>query len=190
MRLIARSVWLVGLSGGGKSTVGPFLAERLGFQFFDLDSVVQELANDTISGLFHAGGESKFRKLEASASDALQKKHEVVVATGGGWMARNDIPKIWEGCIRAWLRVSPEVALHRLGEDVKNLRPMLVGSEPLSVLTGMLLLREGAYAEAEIEVDTVGRRPEEVAEVIHHRLLGDDIESATPNLKEEFGKNT
>ena len=190
MRLTARSVWLVGLSGGGKSTVGPFLAERLGYQFFDLDSVVQELANDTISGLFRVGGESHFRELEASASGVLQQKHEVVVATGGGWMARNDIPKIWEGCIRVWLRVSPEVAIHRLGEDVGNLRPMFVGSEPLSALTGMLLLRERAYAEAEIEVDTVGRRPEEVAEVIHHRLLGDDTESATPILKEEFGKNT
>lgn len=190
MRLIARSVWLVGLSGGGKSTVGPFLADRLGFQFFDLDSVAQELANDTIPGLFRAGGESHFRKLEASASGVLQQKHEVVVATGGGWMARNDISKIWEGCIRVWLRVSPEVAIHRLGKDVGTLRPMLAGSEPLSALKGMLLLREGFYAEAEIEVDTVGRRPEEVAEVIHHRLLGDDTESVTSNLKEEFGKNT
>jgi shikimate kinase len=172
--MIARSVWLVGLSGGGKSTVGLLLAKRLGYQFFDLDSAIQELANDTIPSLFHAGGESHFRELEASESGVLQRKHEVVVATGGGWMARNDIPKIWEGCIRVWLRVSPEVALHRLGENAETLRPMLVGPERLSALKGMLLLREGAYAEAEIEVDTVARRPEEVAEAIHHRLLGDD----------------
>ena len=186
----ARSVWLVGLSGGGKSTVGALLAERLGYKFVDLDGVVQELAGETIPDLFRVSGESRFRVLEASASRALRRQHEVVVATGGGWMARDDIRTVWEGCIRVWLRVSPEIAIHRLGKNVGAMRPLLVGPDPLGTLRGMLLVRESAYADAEIEVNTGGQGPEEVTEAVHRRLLAEGTESAISSLKEEFGKNT
>ncbi len=164
------SIWLVGLSGSGKSTVGPILARRLEFEFVDLDSRIEELAGASIPSIFKNGGQGKFRALEASAADGLAAEVRTVVATGGGWMARRDIDRNSHGRLRVWLRVSPETAMNRIGEG-GGTRPLLAGGNVRKRLTNLLESRAEGYAEAEFHVDTDSRGPEQVAGAILRELV-------------------
>ncbi|MDX1579229.1 MAG: shikimate kinase [Gemmatimonadota bacterium] len=166
------SLWLVGLSGSGKSTVGPPLARRLGYDFLDLDDRVEELAGLTVEEIFAMEGERVFRALEAEASREAMARSAVVVATGGGWMARTDLERTRRGCMRLWLRVRPETAIHRLSGSGagSRRRPLLAGSDPEGKLRRLLALREPAYAEAELHVNTEGREPEDVVSRIIERI--------------------
>ncbi|MCG8466955.1 MAG: shikimate kinase [Gemmatimonadetes bacterium] len=167
-----RSVWLVGLSGSGKSTTGPLVADRIGFDFVDLDAQIQRKTGETIPQIFRTGGEPRFRRLEAAATSEIATLAGVVVATGGGWMARSDVERVGEGRVRVWLRVSPEVAIHRLGDGVGSGRPLLDAPDPEAALTALYRARKPAYAEAELSVETDGRSPVEVAEEVVRRLEG------------------
>ncbi len=164
-----RRIWLVGLSGAGKSTVGPLLARRLGYRFIDLDGQIEELAGETISHVFRTGGEAEFRRLEARAAARVAEVTDVVVATGGGWMARRDIDRTSGGRVRVWLRVRPETAIHRLSrdraQDRAQPRPLLAGPRPEAALSALLAARETAYAEAELTLETDGLEPEQLVEV-------------------------
>lgn len=160
----------MGLSGAGKSTTGPILAERLGYDFIDLDLRIEVSAGETIAELFRRGGESLFRRLEAEATSEVRGLERTVVATGGGWMARRDLERKWDGCTRVWLRVGPETAIHRLGRFAGSERPLLDDPDPLGVLTALLAEREPAYSEAELGVWTDARSPVEVAEEVQQRL--------------------
>lgn len=179
---IPRSIWLVGLSGAGKSTVGPILAGQLGWDFVDLDGLVEELGGRTVSQVFREDGEAAFRGLEAEAAALAAGFGEVVVSTGGGWMARRDLDRAAEGRIRVWLRVRPEVAIHRLSKDGEAERPLLARPDPEAALAAVFAKREAAYAEAELSVETEGLGPEEVAAEVLRRLrtygIGGSAESA------------
>lgn len=156
---------MVGLPAAGKSTVGPLLAERMGYEFVDLDALVEDVAQMAIADIFREGGEKGFREAEALASDSLLARRRIVVATGGGWMARDDIERGPAGCVRVWLRVSPVAGMERLGSQ-RDSRPLLGGEAGGSVLAELLAGREQAYGEAELVVDTAGRTPAEVAELV------------------------
>lgn len=165
------SVWLVGLSGAGKSTVGPIVANALGFDFVDLDDAVEETVGATVSEIFRRGGESAFRAAEARASDRLLERRRLVVATGGGWMARDDISRGPPGCVRVWLRVSPVAAFARLDGE-RGCRPLLSEGDGEGRLAALLAARGDAYGEAEIVVDTTDLDPAEVAGLVVKRLSG------------------
>ena len=165
MSSVPRKIWLVGLSGAGKSTIGPLLAQRLGYRYVDLDREVEALAGETIPRLFGVGGEAEFRRFEARAASRAARATDVVVATGGGWMARRDIDRASGGRVRVWLRVRPETAIHRLSREGAEARPLLAGPDPAVALATLLAAREAAYAEAEVVLETDGREPEDVVEV-------------------------
>ncbi|MDE2663172.1 MAG: AAA family ATPase [Gemmatimonadota bacterium] len=158
-------IWLVGLSGSGKSTMGPILARRLGYRFVDLDREIEARAGESISRVFRRRGEGEFRRLEAAAAARVAREKDVVVATGGGWMARRDIDRSSDGRVRVWLRVRPETAIHRLSQEGAEVRPLLAGPDPEAALAALLAAREAAYAEAEVVLETDGREPEDVVEV-------------------------
>ena len=159
------SIWLVGLSASGKSTVGPLVAETLGYAFIDMDSRIAARAGLGVAGIFADGGENRFRQIEAEVSDDLLEASRIVVATGGGWMARRDIRRGPPGCVRVWLRVSPVAASARLAGATET-RPLLAERDPLPTLERLLASRKAAYAQAELHVDTTARTPDDVADEI------------------------
>lgn len=167
------SIWLVGLSAAGKSTVGPLLADRLGYEFIDLDDRIEAERGRTVAEIFGEEGEESFRGAEARVSAALLGRPRIVVATGGGWMAREDIPRNAVGCVRVWLRVSPEAAIARLGEE-RSTRPLLDGVAPLGSIEGLLARRIGHYREAEVTIDTDGMAPLQVVDAVLQWLRRDD----------------
>jgi len=173
MAMWPASIWLVGLSAAGKSTVGPLLADRLGYEFVDLDTRIEAERGRTVAEIFDEEGEESFRAAEATVSDALLARTHIVVATGGGWMARDDIARSASGCVRVWLRVTPEASIARLGKETAT-RPLLQGPAPLGALEALLASRIGAYREAEVTVDTDGLDPSGVVDAVLEQLRRGD----------------
>ncbi len=78
------NVYLIGMPGSGKTTLGRLVAAQLGRQFVDLDAVIEEQAGKTISAIFADVGESGFRQKESVALTTLARQEGLLVATGGG----------------------------------------------------------------------------------------------------------
>lgn len=160
---------MVGFMAAGKSTVGRRVAVETGYAFVDLDELVERLAGRPVPEIFRAGGEEAFRELEARATGRLDERREVVVAAGGGWMARPDLRSRWREAVRVWLKVGPEAAVARLGDRLES-RPMLGEEDPVAAARELLERRRADYERAEVAVETEGRSPEEVAREALRRL--------------------
>lgn len=148
------AVILVGLPGSGKTTVGRAVADLLGWPFIDFDEEIERRENTTIAEIFQTRGESAFRKLEAQLSSELVGRHEAILAPGGGWITQAAAAALLRPPARIiYLRVSPEVAVARLG-DKAQLRPLLRSENPLASLRRLYDERRLAYSEADLELDT------------------------------------
>jgi shikimate kinase len=161
-----RRVLLVGFMAAGKSTVGPILARDLGWRFVDLDECVEEEEGCSIAEVFRLRGEAHFREVEDRLTRGMLQEDRVVLGSGGGWAAHpgrlHDLP---DGTRSVWLRVSPEEAVRRSG-DQPGERPLLRGPDPLQEAHDLLAAREVQYVDADLEVDTEGRTPEDVTAYI------------------------
>jgi shikimate kinase len=166
-------VWLVGMMGAGKSTVGRELARRLGRRFVDSDEEIERAAGASVAEIFAAEGEASFRRREREAVGSLRASG-AVVALGGGAVAQPSLRRLLAGCgVMVYLRAAPETLLARVGDA--EARPLLAGlgaSERLERVRALLAEREPAYAEAALCVDTDGLAPVEVAERILAGLAG------------------
>ena len=146
-------IFLVGLSGSGKSTTGAELARKLGWDFIDADREIEREDGRPVTQIFAEDGEARFRELEAVTLKALACRSRVVVATGGGaptTAAGRDA--IGRG-FSAWLDASPKVACERLLRDPgTEERPLLKGN-PEARLATMLDARRSFYARSDTRVD-------------------------------------
>lgn len=159
---------LLGLPGAGKSTVGPLVADAIGRPFVDLDAEIEARDGRTIARIFAESGEPFFRDLERrltvefTAADAPP----AVIAPGGGWVESAANRALFGGVAAAvYLRVSPEVALARMGAAVEA-RPLLAGPEPARKLADLLARREPLYLQSNHTVSVDSLSPAEVASSI------------------------
>ena len=156
---------LVGLPGSGKSTVGPMIAERLSLGFVDLDERIERAAGRSVSQIFEHEGEAGFRDRELAATRALAGEPGQVVAPGGGWITRPEaVALVSPPGTLAWLKVSPERALERLGGGVAS-RPLLQG-DPIARMRSLLLARGESYAKAGLVVDVEDLSPQQVTSAL------------------------
>jgi shikimate kinase len=81
------NIVLIGMPGSGKTSLGSIIAERLGFDFYDIDQYIEKKENKSISEIFLLG-ESHFRQIESEAVREVSLKKSVVIATGGGVVTR------------------------------------------------------------------------------------------------------
>lgn len=158
------TVWLVGMMGAGKSTVGPALAGRLGRRFVDLDTEIERMAGISIVEIFRRETEAGFRRRERQAI-ARWAGRQVVVALGGGAVAQPGAAARLRACgVVVYLRASVATLLARLG-DCRD-RPLLrdLSSEARSARVEALLReRRRAYESASVVLDVDGLTPEVVA---------------------------
>ena len=166
-----RAVVLVGFMGAGKSTVGRALAERVTWDFVDLDTRIEAFTGRTIPEIFAEDGESAFRELEARIGREVLAGDHLVIATGGGWAAADgrieDLPK---DVLSVWLRVSPELAVTRVGRQAPG-RPMLTGAEdPVAAAAELLARREPRYHRAALHIDTESDPVDAIVERIRQTL--------------------
>ncbi|HRK40156.1 MAG TPA: shikimate kinase [Burkholderiaceae bacterium] len=150
------SVFLVGLPGSGKSTVGRQLARRLGLQFLDSDHVIEERLGCSIREYFDREGEAAFRDLEQATVDELSQLPDTVLSTGGGTVLREANRQVLHS--RGWvvyLKSHPAELYRRLRHD--KTRPLLQVGDPLQKLKDLYHVRDPLYREVAHHVLETGR---------------------------------
>ncbi|MEX0935318.1 MAG: shikimate kinase [Gemmatimonadota bacterium] len=164
-----RRILLVGFMGSGKSTVGPLLAEALGWEFKDADRVVETVEGRGIAQIFTDDGEAEFRRVEHRVTMELLREDDLVVASGGGWPCREQrMEAIGDDTLSIWLRVGPERSLERVQAE-RHRRPLLDVDDPLAVIDELLADREPYYSRARWSVDTDRHSPLEIVRrVLEH----------------------
>lgn len=174
-------VALVGLPGGGKSTVGRQLARRLGARFLDADAVLEERIGMPIRSYFEQHGEQPFRDLEERVIEELTSPDQgpLILATGGGAVLSEANRKcLHERSTVIYLRSTPEELFKRLRHDTQ--RPLLQVADPLAKLRELHAQRHPLYEEvAHYRVDT--GRPS-VATLVNMIMMQLDLAGLLPAL--------
>lgn len=161
-------IFLVGISGGGKSTAGRLLAERLGWDFADSDEEIERESGRTVQELFAEEGEDAFRKLELQALMRLAQREPIVVATGGGAVTIPEARNLMGEGFVVWLSVEPDEAARRLAADPETAtRPLLAG-DPRARLDALLQARRNLYEAADAAISVDDLSPELVASELAH----------------------
>lgn len=154
-------IFLVGLSGSGKSTVAALIARRLGWDTADTDAMIEHAAGQSIPEIFRDEGEASFRERERAALQSLAGLDHLVVATGGGAILTPESRRAVASGFVVWLAVSPAGAASRLHATAHG-RPLLEGGAE-ERLTALLDARARYYELADVAVDVDGLKPDEVA---------------------------
>jgi shikimate kinase len=160
-----RSVVLVGLMGSGKSTVGALVAARTGRAFVDVDAVIEHETGKTVRELWEEGGEAAYRSLESDAVlRTLRDDTPSVLAAPGGVVLDPVVRSALAGRFVVWLRTRPTTLAGRVRPG--DHRPLL-GDRPAETLGIMAEERGDLYQQvATATVDTDGRTPDDVADVV------------------------
>lgn len=164
---------LVGLSGTGKSTVAPLLAERRGVVVVDLDRLLEQRFGRPVAQVFLEDGEPEFRRAEAELLAEVLVGPPAVIATGGGAVLDPESRRrLADAAFVVWLSAPIDLLVRRLS-DVAERRPLLV-DDPATALRAMAAERDALYREvADLVVDVEHRSPEEIADVVDHATTGE-----------------
>jgi shikimate kinase len=150
----SNNIFLVGMMGAGKTTVGRALARRLARSFVDSDQEIETKTGVRISVIFDIEGEAGFRRREAEALERLTAMDNLVLATGGGAVlqAQNRECLRTRGCV-IYLHGQPKDLWLRTRND--RTRPLLQTEDPRARLEQMYVQRDPLYREvADLVVDT------------------------------------
>ncbi|MDQ2729132.1 MAG: shikimate kinase [Actinomycetota bacterium] len=159
-------VFLVGMMGAGKSTVGSILACRLGWRYRDSDDEIVAQRGLTVPEIWRTEGEPAFRAEEGTVLRAAAASLQpVVVAVGGGALLEvANRAVLAEAGLVVWLRADVATLASRVGSGEG--RPLLDGDAP-AALTRIYEQRRSVYQTvAEVTIDVDGRSPDAVADVV------------------------
>ena len=157
-----RRIALIGLRGGGKSTLGRLLAERLDVPFIELDREIERRSGATLSEIFDMFGQETFRRAEREALDDVLRQHRnFVIATSGSIVTEpGTLELLLASCFTVWVRAEPEEHMKRVMAQ-GDMRPMANSARAMDDLISILKSREPLYAKAEIALTTTGQTPEQ-----------------------------
>jgi len=148
-----KKIFLVGMPGSGKSTVGRLLAARLGLDFYDLDSEIELGQDRSIADIFEDGEENLFRRIEsATLLRFLKRENRFVMATGGGTPCfHNGIKLMNESGVTVYLDTPIDILINRTGKKLH--RPLLQSNRD-STIKKLLNDRQSCYSQAIYALDT------------------------------------
>ncbi|MFV0284532.1 MAG: shikimate kinase [Castellaniella sp.] len=153
-----RPIFLIGMMGAGKTTIGRQLAAALGREFADLDHVIEARCGVRIATIFDIEGEAGFRRRETAMLDEYTLRPGLVLATGGGAVMAADNRRMLgeRGCV-VYLRAGIDDLYRRVARD--RHRPLLRADDPRQRIVDLLAQREPLYESvADITLDT-GQQP-------------------------------
>lgn len=170
-------IYLAGFMGAGKSTVGPILANTIGWDFYDLDKLIEKKENRKIRDIFEQSGEAYFRNVESKTLKDLSECSNAIIALGGGAIINKDNFNLMKRTGKiVYLKASPEHIYERLKH--KRDRPILLNASGEGVTKQELMQkinklfdeRKRYYENADITVETdnipVGRTVDDLAHLI------------------------
>lgn len=148
------NIFLVGMMGAGKTTIGKALAARMKRRFVDTDRLLTERTGVPVSTIFEIEGETGFRRRESDVLHELVREPGCIIATGGGAILREESRRLMhDSGIVVYLRARPEHLWERLRHDTT--RPLLATPDPRATLEALLAARDPLYREcAHLVVDT------------------------------------
>ncbi len=162
--MVPGNVFLVGMMGAGKSTVGKALARRLGRAFVDCDREIVERTGVPIATIFEIEGEEGFRRRESQVLAELAARRGAVVATGGGAVLAEENRRTMRASGTViYLRVSLDHLHERTRRDTA--RPLLATGDRRATLGALLEKRDPFYREAaDLVVDSGAQSPGTLAQ--------------------------
>jgi shikimate kinase len=168
---IRGNIFLVGLMGAGKTSVGRRLARRLGKTFYDSDEEIERATGVKISVIFEIEGEAGFRAREAKMLAELVAQSDIVLATGGGAVLSADNRRLLtENGVVIYLRAVAADLWQRTRHD-RN-RPLLKTDQPLAKLEQLFAKRDPLYRSvADIIVDTGSQSLGSLVERVEQQLI-------------------
>jgi shikimate kinase len=158
-------VYLAGFMGSGKSTIGPILANTIGYDFADLDRMIEQVEGRSVSRIFGENGEAYFRKRERELITSLSTQLHLVVSLGGGTLVDpSSLQTIIQTGILVYIKLEPELLFQRLQR--RSDRPLLtdregnrLSPEELRKRIGQLYAsREPLYSRADVTIEADERR--------------------------------
>jgi XRE family aerobic/anaerobic benzoate catabolism transcriptional regulator len=152
---------LLGLRGGGKSTLGELLAKQRGVPFIELDREIERASGTSLTEIFQLFGQETFRRAEREALDRVLAEHrEFVMATSGSIVTEpGTLDVLLSSCFTIWVKAEPDVHMARVVAQ-GDLRPMSANPRAMDDLVSILNSREPLYAKADATLDTNGRNIE------------------------------
>jgi shikimate kinase len=184
-RLKQINLYLIGMMGAGKSTVGEALAARLGYRFLDTDTTIEQLMGQSIPQIFATLGESAFRDIESQVLAEVAAYRRMAIATGGGIVLRQQNWSYLHHGIVIWLDVPVEVLYARLQGNTT--RPLLQDANPQQRLRDLLGDRQRLYAQADIRVQvSADETPDQLVDRILEAIastIKPDVTPAQPPIQ-------
>jgi shikimate kinase len=166
LNLKGLNLYLIGMMGCGKTTIGQLLAQKLRYRFCDTDALIVQSTGYEISQIFAESGEPTFRQIETQVLSEISAYTRLVVATGGGIiLERMNWSYLHQGLV-LWLDVPLETLIQRLQWDTT--RPLLQDPDPQQKLEHLLKQRQPLYAQADLQIKV---QPEATSAQVVEQLL-------------------
>ncbi len=165
---MVKKILLIGFRATGKTTVGRLLAERLSWEFVDLDTYIEKKLGKSIREVVEESGWEAFREAERRAMREFIGKEKLVLSLGGGAvMHAAEMEALKEDSFTVWLDASAEVVLERLSRDPRTAtqRPALTEKSFEEEVREVLETRRPLYARfADLRISSDALSPEEVTQ--------------------------
>jgi len=160
------NIYLVGLMGSGKTTVGKLASKKLSKLFIDSDHVIEENTGVRVPLIFEYEGEEGFRKRETKALEELVTKKNIILATGGGIILKKSNQKLLvDNGLVIYLKADYELLASRLRND--RSRPLLQGVDIRTKLENLFEARDPIYKSiADYVVDTKNKHASDIVSEI------------------------
>ena len=162
-----KNIYMIGMMGSGKSSVGELLSRRMSWKFIDFD---QEIENDekcTINQIF-SENESRFRKLETKKIHELKDFNRTIFSTGGGIVMNKKNYDLLSNSFCIYLKTSISEILKRIGQD--NSRP-LIKNKKLETLNNIEKERQNVYSSlADLTINTDNKSIDEICSIIEEKI--------------------
>ncbi len=149
------NIALIGFMGAGKTEVGKIMAKKLGKQFVDLDTQIEQRVGKSVARIFGEDGEIAFREHEIEAAKEISQAENLVIACGGGIILNQiSIERLKKQSIIIYLSAQPHLLLERT-EGSGGLRPLLGKRGQAATINELLKFRRPFYERAaDFKVDT------------------------------------
>ena len=179
-----KNYYLTGFMASGKSTIGPILANTLGWNFYDLDKEVEKQEGMKVIELFDKKGEDYFRTSETSILRTVSENQESIISLGGGAIASETNFRIIKSSGKIiYLKSSPEMAYKRLRFKIDRPAFIFEGEEVPSKeqfierINNLLDSRKMYYEQADFVVDTDNQTVGKTVDIIAKYILNDSAKN-------------
>jgi shikimate kinase len=160
-----KTIVLIGMMGSGKSTIGKLLSDKLNVAFSDLDKLIEQKVQLSISQIFQTKGEKYFRELEKNVLRENFSANNQVISLGGGTFENSETQKfLLTNSIIIYLKTLPQTIFERIKNDKS--RPLLCGNMTIENISEIMESRDINYRKASFTISTDNKNSDEIVSEI------------------------